>query len=341
MKKILLINQGHTPNIGDQAIAMSMAAWGKKNGYDCDVMPFWDEKSVFQNVFLGKYAKYIKKIPGLLDLFTKRWIRELLNKKTYDAAVIGGGELFCNHRGFNSAFGSWVSFLHKRQTDIYVYGVSGDENMPKILLLRNKRALKACKYVGVRDCYSKDVFERNYQVNVQLFPDIVFSNRDLCLDPSADKRGIVCIPIPNIVFPSANLEVVNQSEYESYLVRLIEEKRVEDEKVFFSTTEQRDEKQVEQICRNINEKYNKDYVYVQYQDVQSFCKLVSDTRLVISARMHAMILGLLNKCEIEPIPFKKKLEMFQKEYGNIIDIEKIIEKSEKGLEELATFIEKE
>ena len=47
MKKVLVINQGHTKNYGDIAINNTITEFFRKKGLEVDFLPFWEEKQLY------------------------------------------------------------------------------------------------------------------------------------------------------------------------------------------------------------------------------------------------------------------------------------------------------
>ena len=95
-------------------------------------------------------------------------------------------------------------------------------------------------------------------------------------------------------------------------------------RILFTATEERDQLYIKRICENINRKYNTDYVYVPYKDLEAFCDLLDNAVCVLSGRMHAMIVGLLKGCKPIPITFKRKLEVFDQEYCKDVDVDSVV-----------------
>ncbi len=58
--------------------------------------------------------------------------------------------------------------------------------------------------------------------------------------------------------------------------------------------------------------------------MEDFLQLLNKSKIVISSRMHSMILGKIFGLEIFPITFKNKLKVFKDEYQKCNDM-KVIE----------------
>jgi polysaccharide pyruvyl transferase WcaK-like protein len=130
MPRVLLINQGHTSNLGDVAINTVITTFLKNHDIDVICRPFEDRVEYFSHLplpirsFVGKCVLHIE---AILDLLNTLRIRRYLKTDAVTAAVIGGGELLIGqHPGLNSAFFCWTRELHKRGIPIVVVGVSRD-----------------------------------------------------------------------------------------------------------------------------------------------------------------------------------------------------------------------
>ena len=131
MSCILLINQGHTDNLGDQAIDAVLGGFLRMQGMDVISVPY--EEYVEDRVQFGFDDKHVlpraaRHLTALMDHWHRTRIRHILNQTEHiSAAVIGGGELLAvSHRGFASAFPIWCSELKARGIPVAVAGVSGD-----------------------------------------------------------------------------------------------------------------------------------------------------------------------------------------------------------------------
>ena len=174
--KLLLINQGHTQNYGDIAIAEAVMSNFAQLGYATEMAEYCDEEKTYGKILNNKYCrKTILKSLRVKDYFNHKRVKAILKKQKPDIAIIGGGELISSHIEFNSAFVSWVEELSKNNIPIYVTGVSGDINMPKAQLDRYGAALKKCSKIFVRDNATKANIKKAYNLSVEVYPDVVFS----------------------------------------------------------------------------------------------------------------------------------------------------------------------
>lgn len=340
MRNILILNQAHTTNLGDIAIGESMEKWVKESGWNPITLPFWDEKDVFGKISYSHCSALIKTIPLTADIVVGKWVKEKLDriarKTTIDCAIIGGGELLSSHRGFNAVFSCWIHELRRRHIPCCVIGVSVDDRLSTWQINRNKKALAQCFLVAVRDGGSQKVFKQIYDIDAEMSPDAVFLFGNHIMG-NTKSSGIVCVPVS--VQGKRIDGIVVENDVDFYHQVIVNSLSTGDQ-VIFTATEARDSKFTYELCSQINNKYGTHYKFKKYQDLSEFCKLIDGTRLVVSGRMHAMILGLLYGCAPKAIPFKPKLSTFAAEYSQCDNIENVVEETSRNFKEYAEMISK-
>ena len=330
-QKILLLNQGHTTNYGDIAIHNTIETFLNEQNLETAFYPFWSE----ENVFGKKYNNYSKKIKKMLfkysfiiDLFNKLSIKKhIKNIHEFDSIVIGGGELISSHKGFNSSLKVWANLSQKYNIPLYIIGVSGDLNMSKKMLSRNKNSLSKASLVCVRDHYSHKIFTDFYNVNTICMTDVVFAYNHLIKktsQPKTKKNELLFVHIEFNKTIKKNLNLENENKYIKYLFNIMNKNLNNTNIVTITTSVKDDEKLAEKFYKYAKENNNNDNItfnYQPYSNINEYIKLLNKSQKVISARMHALILALLNNCEISVIPFKEKLITFEKEYSKNINLE--------------------
>lgn len=344
---ILIINQGNTTNYGDIAINKTITTFFEDKGIHVDFFPFWSEEKVFGKKY-SKIPKIIMRIiqhlPFILDIFYKRNIKINIKNLNYDGVVIGGGELLCGHRGFNSALYVWTKLLKNKNIPIYLLGVSGDIEMSKVLLIRNRKSLNRCSKIYVRDKYTYKVCKNFYNVKCNYNPDVVFAFNKICKrknDNKISKKFIMCVPINYNNQVKNNLKIENINQYYKYLVNLIKENNNDNKNVIITSSVLYDNSFSKDFYIYAKNNLNGvEVIFKEYSNLNDYITLLNESQIVISGRMHALILGLIYGCNIVIIPFKKKLKVFQDEYVNIKDIYKVEENALEGLEDLFKVIVK-
>lgn len=329
-KKILILNQGNTPNLGDIAINDTITTYFKNKNYDIDFYPFWDEKVVFGN----KYENYPKVVRWMLwhfeiflDFFNRKSINKKIKNSRYDSIIIGGGELLSSHYGFNSSLFLWTKVAKKKNIPIYLFGVSGDLEMSGHKLKRYMKALKKCDKVFVRDAYTKEICMNYYNVNSIHIPDVVFGYNEIIKKSTAAKKSkntLLIVPIEYYDKIKKNMDLDSEESYFKYLISLIKKYVNNDKKVIVTSSVLSDNdfsKRFYAFAKN--ELENIKLEFKEYTNLDNYISLINKSYTVISGRMHALILAKINGCKIVPIPFKNKLVVFKKEYASNKDIKKV------------------
>lgn len=336
MQRVLLINQGHTPNLGDIAIAKVMESFFSQQGYTTETMPYdeqVEQRFSFPIDRKDLLPKSMLRISPIMDVLNRRRIRRLLGDKRFDFAVIGGGELLGRHFGFNSSFVSWCSELSSRHIPIYVTGVSGDLHMQDYYLNRYRKALRKCAYVSARDHSTEHILHERYGIDAHYAPDVVFTyNRLFKPQHGTDKKDIVCVPVPCKKEQLQTLGLQSENGYFRYLADLIScQNEKAGKKVIITSTVQTDEAIVHRFAKYCSTHTSYDIAIRPYPALDEFMHLIDQASYTISGRMHACILGLISGSRIIPIPFKEKLAVFAQEYSSANDIEKVAEEAYQGL----------
>ncbi|MCH4853781.1 polysaccharide pyruvyl transferase family protein [Bifidobacterium pseudolongum] len=339
MSKILVINQGQTDNIGDQAIESVLVNFLRGQGFEVAQAPYeervedrwsWsvDPKNIVPRIAM--------RIPRLMDHENRKRITNILGSVgRIDAAVIGGGELLASHWGFNSAFVSWVHALEETGIPVFVTGVSGDL-IGGISSRRYGDALRTCEYVSVRDHATETQLRQICGLRVDYAPDVVFSYAKVHpTQDSASKRvQSMCVPVAYDTRRFRDLNLHDEDEYIGYLAKqfLVRKSGLP---VTVTSTIMGDKAYPEHVAEALSARYGIEAHARTGVDLADFVQALRHTDYIVSARMHACILGLVYGCEINPIPYREKLAVFRNEYGTRESVEEVVEASYAGLLRLA------
>ena len=339
MTKVLLLNQGHTSNYGDIAINQTINEALISSGIEACFFPFWSAEKVFGKLATNKlFIRIAHEIPFITDYFYKKYFCRSIDIHEYDAIVIGGGELIGGHYGFNSALYVISSIADKINIPIYLYGVSGSrKSLRWMYARRNTVSFSRVTKVFVRDSVSKELVINMYKYQKCVeYPDAVyaynlfFNSREY---PST-RKGIVVVPISYISQLRIGMRFVSVDNYCEYLTELVRDRSLNNETITVTSSCQDDELFNRYFCDYLNTKISAQTVrYVSYSSLDDYIDIISEAKVVISGRMHAMIIALLFGCKVVPIPFKDKLICFEKTIAHNYD-EKISKLAYDGLIEL-------
>lgn len=337
MKKALIINEGYSNNLGDQSINQSITSLFKTKGYDTSFLylsnpsltklPNYTYLSNVTNKtseksFLDKIKTYFVFFYWLF-LFRKKIIN-ILTEEKFDVVAIGGGQLIISSGNFSlSSFSItlfWFSLLIKRYSKakllLIAVGVSKNFNIFESFLL--SKTLKRVETIWVRDVFSKKILKEKFNIYAKLIPDIAF------FDSSKKKKkkkkeelALVGITSYDEVFLRYNKNnKLSKEEYfkELYHIVLKYQKKAFQVKLFYTTIT--DAKECINFRVFLIEKYNKNIDICKIEDLSSLVSYLDKAKYVYSGRMHALILGLKSKCNVETYLISQKLQSFDEMYVN-------------------------
>lgn len=334
MKKILLVNQGHTDNLGDKVICEVMSRILKEK-YEVDVMPYIsteEEKDIKQkekealnsdnkskNNNLKRYIYKIVPDYYFYNFKYQKEIKKRLANKKYDLVIIGGGELISSFHPFVSAFKSWVSIV-KRYLDcpIAVFGVSGD--FPKDIYAQRVYAkyIAKCNYVNVRDKNTISILKDKYNIEANYSPDCGFLYKNMRGEEGLTaKEHIVVAMIHSYEEIKNVISYNNKYEYFDYWYEMIVDKLKHNSKVVLAYTTYVDKISCIEFKEYIESNKEVDNIdLINTDSLNSLVELFSKSNTVITGRMHAMILSLTYNNVVFPYIFKEKIRVFNEEWIN-------------------------
>ena len=350
MKSILLVNQGHTDNIGDQLISEITGKY-LSSFFSTHIAPFVpDQEKTTIKLEPSNYLRTNKededKKVGVKEIVKKNYSISLFvltlkyykvickkYKGSYDAIIIGGGELLSDYIVFIAAMQAWLLYSLNNKIKVILYGVSGTPFAVRgHRVLRN--LMKKCDLIFVRDADTQIHLNQYVRSDIQYAPDIVFSmNRingylpDLCYE----KKGVLV----TIYSPEEIGKTQNMAEYFDQWIQLISEKIDDcDGKIRIGYTTQSDYRAAcvfyDYIVKN-GVFSNIDVKICDYTDWKGYCLIAAESKYVITARMHAMIIALQCNSKVVPYLIKRKIEIFNQEYilkkYNMYEVNKEIENS--------------
>lgn len=318
--KVLVLNQGHTDNIGDVAINSVITESLKQANIKYESKPFWEEKLVYgkllsNNIFCKMIMKIIVRFQFTIDLFNYLYVKKNINIKEYDSIIIGGGELLSGHMGFNSSLYVYSKIAKKNKIKFFLIGVSGDLNIPKNRFERNKKSLRCFSEIFVRDEYTNNIMKEKYNVNSTYYPDVVFSyNKIFNKYNNNIKKNDSVVIVPFLCTDSLlkKMDMKSVDDYYMYYYKLLCTNNLLHYKIIVTVTTKEDIDFSKELYEFLKKK-NLNVLYVDYSSLENYLSLINNSKYIISGRMHSMILGYIYNNICFPIPFKEKLIYFQKD----------------------------
>lgn len=329
MKKVLLVNQGHTDNIGDQLIS-EITGRQLSDFFSISVGQFIPDEPVTRIRLeeLKITGEKNKKQSYILEIFRKNYVLSLealtikyykkiigLIEDKYDAILIGGGELLADYVVFIAALQAWLFYAHRTNTKVLLYGVSGLPFAKKKHRFL-KHLLRECTLISVRDRDTQCHLLQYLKKEISYAPDIVFSMNSIygdLLDRNCLKKDIFVS-----IYSPEELGISKCAEYYDEWIRLILEKLDDSiDNVLIGYTTQSDYYAAREFYNYIQGNpiiSNINWKLCDYSDWRGYCGIVSKCKYVMTGRMHAMIIALQCGCEVVPYIVKRKIDVFYSEY---------------------------
>lgn len=357
---ILLVNQGHTDNLGDKAISQIMtyylAEFFNNTVISAPFIAYEKQSEIIEkndNKDLSgtKYGKSTWKqkinqvcarlLPESIVYIIKekKAISKFLeNYKQIDAVIIGGGELIKNHHPFTYAFLMWIICAKRKyKCPIAIWGASSDEKFSIGGKIIYRYVMKNSDYIGVRDLKTKEIIKNLYNVDAEYSPDIVFEYNHIFKQNIETSRDVLFFLNS---YEEVKLAYSTEIIYFSKFVRNIPK---DHELLRIGFVTQDDYFEAVRFCGYlVNDlKYDKNMVVLERTfSVLDLVNVITQCGTIISGRMHPMIFGLQFGKKIIPIPVKKKLEIFEEEWKDVEIGDEVCSFIESQIEKMVNVLDK-
>lgn len=344
MKRILVINQYNSDNIGDNLLNEMLCLNLKRMGYNTDNVGYAQQhKQVVEYKIDDSKVNFVK-------LFLKRiispWLKyqliyklklntsqKNLKKQKWDAVIIGGGQLLKHNSVFMYCFRHWINWAKKNDIPIILHGIGVDSELSKYEIKVYKKYLRYVQVVNCRDIETKEIMKQKFDVKAYISPDIAFtySNEKVGKD---NKNAILVMPYSYLTARRSFKFNISKSQYFKTIehkIKNIKEKEP-DLKVVLAATTSDDASE----CYRFAEWYansGEKCIVRKIQDSDTLFQEACKSKYMITGRMHAMIVGLIAGAKIEPILVSNKIKFFEINYlKQEIDLREISRQAFEGLE---------
>lgn len=347
LQKVLIVNQGISANnLGDYAIRESMGHLFSDLKYEASFAFFSNPlfsyskpkntsesiSSKRKNVVLRHVKQYLRFFFWPYKYFRK--IKSELLKNDYAKIVIGGGQLV-NSLSFNAphtfaiAMFWWVYFsVRYTSANIYIVGVGVEGGFNFMERLLYKWSFKKASNICVRDSFSKDKISSELGFESHLMPDVAFYvSGTKNLEEAMVDRNIALVNVYNYnTFCSKYNSIgLSESEYYQGWYDVVQNYKGKGLSVMLFSTTLEDELENRKFIKYVKDKWMVSLNSIETSDVATLYKLYSESYIVYSGRMHALLLALKHGCKVEPYILSNKLKSFNDEYV----------KGDRSLEELS------
>lgn len=321
--KALLLNEGYSDNLGDQAIRVCAQHALEKVGLEVffsDLTRTIDkpyEMPIDLSVDIKKESWKVKSlIPKQLRWIIKNLRRIFVeSRKDYDIAVIGGGQLILPNGRFPLAVSMWIILLKAlSNTKVYVIGV-GAENLTGLDKAMVKYALGKVDGIAVRDSRSAGVVKGLIGRKVNIIPDWAFLINEIYPLPSSKVDGRVLINVPHLYIYNRYVDKsAGRKSYYKFWVDCYLKQLNLGKEVFLFYTAAEDKYEAEIFRQHLSSEGFGSPEILDCDDLGRLLDEIKDSEKVISGRMHALILALAYGKEVHPYIISDKLRTFSSEY---------------------------
>ncbi|WAJ69377.1 polysaccharide pyruvyl transferase family protein [Catenovulum adriaticum] len=331
-KHFLLVNENGSDNIGDHAINEGLKTLLSEKGYTYESAPFSTKKQVQQasqqKVEKSVLTKLKRSILSIKPLFHFLWlqknkalIQNQLNNQ-YDGIIIGGGQLILSGFAFPIAMHAWVKYAKQKNIPVYVAGVGCGENFLPSEVKLYKKALQQCDAIFVRETASIGKLKSYFNVEAEFCPDLAFGLTPL--DKAQKANGIIVGMTDYAVYQRYKNEVTdNQYDtYDSYLNAWLNKTKSliidSEEPIYLASTTHKDAACNRDLYQLLKAAVNNPIELVDgVESLDQYRRLLSRSRVVFSGRMHSLILGKIEGCELKPWVISAKIYGFLDTYGTL------------------------
>lgn len=335
--RVLVLNEGYSDNLGDQAIKNSIEYLLKSNNMEditfADFTKNLHSKIQYPNKYISSKKNLLKKI--LKVIIPKRLIWLLKNiyrirtiaSKKYDLVIIGGGQLLLSNQSFPLALLSWVKYLKKHNNhNIVLFGVGAGTKFSLIDKKVLELAINKINKIYVRDYKSQQILKNIFNKDTLFVDDVAFlySKISSYKQKEVGNTNLTLLGIVSFnVYEKYNQKKLTKEEYFQTWLDILDEKNISIDsiKLFYTTIDDRIE------CFNFKEYikniFNKDILICNINSLEDLIDSIKSSNLVISGRMHALILALSYHKQIYTYLISDKLIEFNRLYGNKIKLNEI------------------
>ncbi len=337
MKKntILLINEGLSDNFGDQAIKESMSFLIKKTGFNVifqDLTRNKDRYAHQYDVEIGVNKKTIftplkSLIWKIIWVITniRRVIRVSMHK--YDAVVIGGGQLLLPNGIFPLALLLWVVLLkHRNNKKIVLFSVGMQGEYTGIQRWAFSYILKNIEHVYVRDALSKEILEKVFSKKSELTYDSAFIYDSVYKIRQTKEVYKYLIGVVDYeIYCQYDVKINNTklSRYDYFKTWVAHANKGDDlDKVALIYATAEDRRECIKFKDYIKAHYNTDIDILENTTQKEFLKNLELGEIIVSGRMHSLILSLVLRKKILPYIISEKIQAFLRVIEKNFDIQK-------------------
>lgn len=331
MNKVILLNEGASDNIGDQALNLGLCKLLSNLGFDVSQVDFTRcipsgieniedcDTNVNNNVKIkgspSKFRRQLSRIKWFSRHVRKIW-RYL--DGDVDKVVIGGGQLVLDNRYFPIAMFTWTFIAKIKRKPVYLISVGVGKKFSLSSRFLIGFSFKLVDGFIVRDDVSQLNLHKNFGVKSESSYDSAYVLNNLSKNVVSEGEPRLVIGVTNYnVYKRYNSElntsrIFTKSEYINEWIDSIKNKNI-NKVVFCSTSSEDIEISFEVYNLLISECPDLNVVFLdRVPSFYSYIDILSKSTCTISGRMHALILSELVGNEVNPWVISQKLDTYNR-----------------------------
>ncbi len=357
MKNILVINEGYSSNLGDQAIKQSIGAILTDNNAKYNFLNYSNPKlnrltdiaevipknsSFTKNlrklgilVIIKNYIVLIKKIYEI-----KSFANNHLRNNKYDFVLIGGGQLInssyrVSPNPFCGILYSWITSIKSNHIPVYLYGIGIVNKFNSTEKYFYNKALQGADNIYVRDFNSQNILKSQFGLDSVKIHDVVFSTFKKNAPKDEIKHALVGVFSYHELLVKFNKTSIAKLEYYLSWYKVVRNYLDQDIPVSLFYTTQTDYGETKDFCTYLNEQHNIVLPILKFNGLSELLKSIGTYSHLSSGRMHALIFGLINGLELDSYLISNKVKAFDDEYVKTkVDLNQIRQETIKPLIDL-------
>lgn len=352
MKKILIVNQFNSDNLGDKLLNNMLNLRLRECGFETTSVGFAqsEEQKVTYSNHVSTSQGIVTKIknicPPLLKYiinYRKKLLKsvERVQMEQFDALVIGGGQLIKHKSVFRYCFSFWVKQALKRNVPVCIYGIGIDSNLSGYEKKHYKKMLDKVHYINCRDYDTALFFRTFFNADCAVSPDIAFTY--LTQNNIDRQKTMVVMPYSYATAKRAfGMKASKEAYYRSILEKIIVLMKNNDiKKVVLTATTTADADECLSFKGFLKESGISCEV-VQACTVDELSELFKRSEIIITGRMHAMILAMVCNKQVCAIEVSDKIRVFENEYlSSKASVDEIRIDSLDGIKRMAHYLKNE
>lgn len=326
-KRVLIINQGKSENLGDKAINIILKDILEDNNCEVECAGYaqcTERNMALMSERLKRDTKSrLRKLLPNISLWGLKYYWNIKNEFTrmsktnqYDLVIIGGGQLLKTKSVFVYALLTWYKLIKRHlKCPVVLLSVGADDKFAKLEKMIYKKILPGFNDIYVRDDKSKQSLFREFGITTKYIPDVVFAYSKYYPLPNCEDKSSILLMIYNYADARYNFGA-NHSIYEYYnsWKELLLNNVVQGSKIVLGYTTIEDKRETIKFAQYLKDNSEIDFIITDTDDINQFVEVLAKTKKVISGRMHALLLGMNYGCEPIPYIISSKISTFKKEW---------------------------